>query len=316
MDNLFIIGLFFIGFLIAVALFVLVPVLRHMARMPKPPYKEPIKLLNPKSWSDEDVTIGWVGHSTVLINLFGTTVLTDPVLGRRIGVHLGIGDWTVGPKRHTAAALSVDELGHVDLILLSHAHMDHFDYPTLKKLAHPGTKVITAAGTGHLLKKMPFSTVIELGGEERIDFREWGLTVTAVPVKHWGNRFPWNTGYGYTGYLLEKREQRIFYPGDTAYTPQLSKLKEKGEIDLLLMPIGAYFPDSFQWAHCTPEQAWQMFKEIGAKWLAPIHWNTFVLSYEPVDEPIQRLERAAGEEADRIVWRHQGEAFRLPKAPH
>ncbi|MBA4543252.1 MBL fold metallo-hydrolase [Thermoactinomyces daqus] len=310
MDSLFIIGLLFI-FLVIV---VLVSVFRHFSRMPKPLFKEPANFLKPKCWSDEDVTVGWVGHSTVLINLYGTKILTDPVLGRRVGVHLGIRDWTIGPKRHTGPALSIEELGHVDLILLSHAHMDHFDFPSLKKLAHSGTKVVTASGTGHLLKKMPFSEVLELGGEESIDFREWGLTITAVPVKHWGNRFPWNKSYGYTGYLLEKREQRIFYPGDTAYTPNLSKLKEKGEIDLALMPIGAYFPDSFQWAHCTPEQAWQMFKEIGAKWLAPIHWNTFVLSYEPVDEPIRRLKEAAGEEAERIVWQEQGEVFCLSKA--
>jgi L-ascorbate metabolism protein UlaG (beta-lactamase superfamily) len=135
-----------------------------------------------------------------------------------------------------------------------------------------------------------------------------------VPVRHWGQRFPWNKGYGWTGYLIERRGVRLFFPGDTAYTPTFKRLPEEtGPIDVTFMPIGAYSPDAFLRNHCTPEQAWAMYKDTGARWLVPIHWDTFVLSHEPVAEPMERLLDAAGEEEDRIVVRQHGETFVLPR---
>ncbi|MBA4493389.1 MBL fold metallo-hydrolase [Paenactinomyces guangxiensis] len=301
---------------VLVVILVVIPisfVLFRSKRLPKPGDQESVKLLKPADWKEDEVTVGWVGHSTVFINLYGTKIMTDPVLGKRVGVHLFGENWQIGPKRHIPPALSLDDVGRVDLILLSHAHFDHFDIPSLKRLAHPDTQVVTPTGTSHLLKRLPFGKVTELSGEKSIQL-EAGITITAVPVKHWGNRFPWNTNYGYTGYLIEKKDSRLFYPGDTAYTPEFSKLREAGEIDLAFMPIGAYQP--YRWAHCTPEEAWQMFVDTGAKWLVPIHWNTFVLSYEPVDEPIKRLIEAAGTEADRIVLKRRGETFQFVKAYH
>jgi L-ascorbate metabolism protein UlaG (beta-lactamase superfamily) len=302
-----------LGIPIAFACILGVLVWLRLRRTPKPLRKTPERMLQPRDWRDDEVTVGWVGHSTVLINLYGVKILTDPVLGRKVGVHLGIGDWQIGPARHTDPALDPADLDRVDLIVLSHAHMDHFDLPTLKKLANPKTRVITARGTSRLLRKMPFEKVTELGGEESVSLGDLGIRVTAVPVRHWGNRFPWNRDYGYTGYLIEKGDTRLFFPGDTAYTPDFVKLRKYGKIDLAFMPIGAYSPDAFQVNHCTPEQAWSMFLDTGAEWLVPIHWNTFVLSYEPVDEPLERLIRAAGKEADRIVVRKHGDVFRFVK---
>jgi L-ascorbate metabolism protein UlaG (beta-lactamase superfamily) len=310
--NIIFTSLLVIGSLLFIALFALFFWLR-LINYPKPPYKQPSRWLRPRDWKDDEVTVGWVGHSTVLMNVYGTKIITDPVLGKRVGQHLDSeGKWQVGPKRHTAPALSVEEAGQVDLILLSHAHFDHFDIPTLKKLASPDTQVITAKGTSHLLRKIPFGRVMELDGKESIQLDN-GVKVTAVPVKHWGNRYPWNTGYGYTGYLIEKNDTRLFYPGDTAYTPSFRKLRETGEIDLAFMPIGAYSPDALLGAHCTPEQAWEMFLDTGARWLVPIHWDTFVLSHEPVDEPINRLLIAAGAEKDRIVLKEHGAVFQFAK---
>ncbi|SFI85330.1 MBL fold metallo-hydrolase [Thermoflavimicrobium dichotomicum] len=278
-------------------------------KKPSPPFKEPETRLSPKEWRDDEVTIGWVGHSTVLINLYGYIILTDPVFGKRVGIRLGRGErWILGTKRHTAPAISIEEIGKVDLILLSHAHMDHFDIPTLRKLARPETKVITPKGTARLLRKMPYGQVMEMADEESMEV-DHQVKIKGVPVRHWGNRYPWNVKYGYTGYLIERNGVRIFFPGDTAYTPRFRKLKEEGEIDIAIMPIGAYTPDSFQWAHCTPEQAWKMFQEMEAKWFIPIHWDTFVLSYEPVHEPLERLYKAAGDQADRIALTRHGQAF-------
>ncbi len=169
--------------------------------------------------------------------------------------------------------------------------------------------MITAGGTSKLLRHMPFGEVTELQGEESVTLSDLGMRVQAVPVRHWGNRFPWNTGYGYTGYLIEKNGVRLFFPGDTAYTPEFVKLRKRGKIDLAFMPIGAYSPDSFQRNHCTPEQAWKMFLDTGARWLMPIHYDTFVLSQEPVKEPLTRLLAAAG---GKILDRHPETGGRIP----
>ncbi|WP_037465194.1 MBL fold metallo-hydrolase [Shimazuella kribbensis] len=278
----------------------------------KVPYQQPKQFLQPNQWSSDKVTVGWVGHSTILINLFGYRILTDPVFGKKAGVSLGFTQ--VGIPRHMAPALKLEDIGPVDLILLSHGHMDHFDTPSLKKLANANTKVITATGTSGLLKRLPFGEIFELGGRDSLTIDE-DVTIQAVPVKHWGNRFPWNHSYGYTGYLIERNNTRIFFPGDTAYTPDFRWLREVGEIDIAFMPIGAYSPDAFQRHHCTPEQAWKMFLDTGAKQLIPIHWNTFVLSQEPVEEPLERLLEAAGEEKDRIVLTEQGQIFTLQSNP-
>jgi L-ascorbate metabolism protein UlaG (beta-lactamase superfamily) len=274
---------------------------------------KPDRLLKPAEWSAEEVTVGWIGHSTVLMNIYGVKVITDPVLGRRVGQHLGIGDWQIGPRRHVEPAVTYDDLGQVDVILLSHAHFDHFDIPTLKRLAHPDVLMVVPKNTSKLLKGLPCRRIVELSGEEEVQLGECGLTIKAVPVKHWGNRYPWNVDYGYTGYLIEKRDTRIFFPGDTAYTPDFYRLRERGEIDLCFMPIGAYSPDKYQWAHCTPEQAWQMFLDTGANVLVPIHWDTIKLSQEPLHEPLERLLAASGEQRDRIVITKHGEVYVLVK---
>jgi L-ascorbate metabolism protein UlaG (beta-lactamase superfamily) len=186
--------------------------------------------------------------------------------------------------------------------------MDHLDMPTLHQLANPETTVVTAQGTTKLLRKMPFANVKELGGKDILILGD--VTIQAVPVRHWGNRFPWNRNYRYTGYVMERKGTKIFFPGDTAYTPDFTWLADK-QLDLAFMPIGAYSPDQFQRHHCTPEQAWEMFLDTGAKWLVPIHWNTFILSREPVEEPLQRLLQAAGKDQKRIVVTEQGESFTL-----
>lgn len=282
----------------------------HMGQLPKPEYRELNHKPAPADWRDTEVTFTWLGHSTILLNFFGTKILTDPVLGEKLGLRVA-GVLHFGPKRFTPPALSFDEIGEVDIILLSHAHMDHVDLPSLRMLARRSIHVITAKNTGRLIRGMPFGSYEELEPNQATTATQ-GVTITAIPVRHWGNRFPWNHDYGYNGYMIEKNGVRILYPGDTAYTSMEYFGQEFGGIDLLFMPIGAYKPDSYQRAHCTPEQAWQMFKESGAKWLVPIHWNTFVLSQEPVEEPMQRLMAAAGEEKDRIVIEEQGKTYTIP----
>lgn len=286
--------------------------LLYRLKLPRPSWR-PVSNRPPvQEFSQDAVTVTWLGHSTVYLNIKGVRILTDPVFSERVGVQIPPG-FTIGPKRYTPPALDVDEVGSVDWILLSHAHMDHLDLPSLRALARPDTRVVTPRGTKKLIQSYPFGEIIEAERDESIYLGE-GLYLTAFPVRHWGNRYPWNVDYGYNGYLMEKEGHRIVFTGDTAYTPTLKRLCMAGPIDLILMPIGAYSPDSLQRAHCTPEQAWRMVEEAGAAYVVPVHWNTFVLSREPVDEPIQRFLQAAGTEQDRIVIRRQGEVWQLEKS--
>jgi len=279
----------------------------HRQQTPQPVYKQAAQKPTHDKWSDDEVTVAWVGHSTLYINLFGVKILTDPVFSEKVGI--GLGNMRVGVKRHTAPAMTLQEVGPVDLILLSHAHLDHFDLPSLRRLTNPKTQVVTAKNISHLLGRIRFGNVYEVGGKDSVTLDN-GVKITAVPVRHWGRRFPWNKDYGWTGYLIEHKGVRLFFAGDTAYTATFRELQQIGKIDIAFMPIGAY--DPYLAAHCSPEQAWHMFIDADAKWLVPIHWDTFVLSREPVTEPLERLLAAAGVQHDRVVIREHGETFVLP----
>ena len=171
----------------------------------------------PWKWSDAQVTLAWIGHSTVLINFFGVTILTDPVLFSRVGIRLP--GFTIGPKRLTAPALSFDELPKIDLILLSHAHFDHLDLQTLRCFDE-STSVITARATRDLLQGTRFFHVSELdwGQSKSLSTAAGEIEITAFLVKHWGARTQRDTYRGYNGYLIEQGGRRIIFAGDTAMT--------------------------------------------------------------------------------------------------
>lgn len=263
----------------------------------------------PSKWSDAQVTLAWLGHSTVLINFFGATILTDPVLFSRVGIRLP--GMTIGPKRLTAPALQFHELPHIDLILLSHAHFDHFDLRTLRCFDET-TNVITARATSELLNRTRFSTITELDWNERktLSTSAGEMVIEAFAVKHWGARTQHDTHRGYNGYLMERRGRRIIFAGDTAMTENFATLRRHGPIDVAIMPISAYNP----WirSHSTPEQAVEMANAAGARFVVPVHHQTFRLSLEPFCEPIERFEAALNETPERIALREIGETFMLP----
>src|ERR1700682_197672 len=219
---------------------------------------------NPAEWSDERVTVAWLGHATVLINFFGIKILTDPVLFPRIGIRIPF-LFTIGPKRLTTPALSVGELPEIDLILLSHAHFDHFDLRTLHRLSRrrsprrpkadfaDSTSVITAPRTSDLLRWTQFRDVTELRWGERKSITasasksgrrgdtdssrgETGpehsrrIDIIAFRVKHWGARVQRDDYRGYNGYLLERNGRRIIFGGDTAMTDDFQQLRSYGAI--------------------------------------------------------------------------------------
>jgi L-ascorbate metabolism protein UlaG (beta-lactamase superfamily) len=263
----------------------------------------------PWKWDDARVTAAWMGHATVLINFFGIKVLTDPVIFPRIGIRLP--GFTIGPKRLTAPALEFHELPRIDIVLLSHAHFDHFDLRTLHCFDE-NTSVITAPETRDLLRwtRLRHITKLRWGETKPLKTASGDISISAFPVKHWGARKQRDTHRGYNGYLLERNGRRILFAGDTALTNSFADLRKHGPIDLAIMSIGAYNP----WirSHCTPEQAIEMANAAGAQFIMPVHHQTFPLSFEPLREPIERFEAALKQAPERIALREIGETFVLP----
>jgi L-ascorbate metabolism protein UlaG (beta-lactamase superfamily) len=259
----------------------------------------------PAQWPDRGLYAAWLGHTTVLLKIDGTTILTDPVFSDRIG--LNFGPMTLGLKRLVKPAMSLRQLPKIDLILLSHAHMDHFDLPSLRTLESRGTQVVTATRTSDLLRIGRYARVRELGWNQRA--QAGPVALRAFEVNHWGARMRNDTWRGYNGYVIEAGRYRVVFAGDTAITSTFRGLRESRPFDLALMPVGAYNP----WirVHCAPEQAWQMANDAGAEFVLPVHHQTFQLSREPRTEPIERLYRAAGADQHRVATQEIGQEFKI-----
>ncbi len=238
----------------------------------------------------------------MLLNLFGTVIATDPVLEPRVGI--GRGRAKLGPRRLVKPALKARELPPLDLLLLSHAHMDHTDLGTLCSLRRD-VPVIVQPGNRDLVRR--FRSVEELAWGERTTIA--GVRVESVEVRHWGARMVTDRHRGYGGYLITKNDRTVLFSGDTAYTDAFDRLRARVKVDLAILPIGAYDP----WIanHASPEQAWRMFKGLGADYLMPVHHSTFRLSREPIEEPLERLLAAAGEERWRVVGAEIGYTWSL-----
>ena len=266
----------------------------------------------PNLWDNSTITAAWIGHATVLINFFGTRIITDPVFSERVGVNL-LGLTTVGPKRLYAPALRVDELPPIDIILLSHGHMDHLDIPSLEQF-DGDISVVMAKNTTDILENTPRKTVVELDWGEKATVH--GVEIEAIEVQHFGWRFPWEDdrskgfwhGRSYNAYLLSKNGRHIVFGGDTAYHEYFRHIGERNlTVELAIMPIGTYEP----WLrnHCNPEQAVEMSRHMNAKAILPIHWNTFVMSDEPVEEPLERFKTALASQPERIALEAIGQTW-------
>ncbi len=260
----------------------------------------------PAQWSSNAITATWLGHATVLVNFYGLNILTDPVLFPRIGAGLPFG--TVGPRRFVSPALAVSQLPYIDLVLLSHAHMDHLDLPSLHSLPG-GTQAVTAKETSDLLRRSPFRHVQELGWGQSASLKtaHGDIQVSAIEVNHWGARWKRDTFRGYNGYVLEREGKKVLFGGDTAMTDCFRPLRCQGPYQLAIMPIGSYNPGIR--SHCTPEQSVAMANACGAEYFLPIHHRTFPLGREPRTEPLQRLEQVL--EKDRIALTDIGQTFQL-----
>lgn len=259
------------------------------------------------------LSAAWVGHATVLLRVGETNILTDPVFSERIGVRLA--GRTFGPARLAPPALDVGHLPRIDLVLLSHAHFDHLDKPSLRRLAEgpaKGAMVITADRTRALIPE-GFGEVVQLqwGRQLRLDHLPGagvGLRVHAIRPRHWGARAGLDRHRKFNAYVLERQGalDRVLFAGDTAYTDAFDRI---GTVDLSVFGIGAY--EAWEGAHATPEQVWTMFHRIGGDHgrLMPMHHSTFDQGELEVSEPLKRLVAAAGPSAHRIVCQAPGEVW-------
>ncbi|MGA4517084.1 MBL fold metallo-hydrolase [Solibacillus silvestris] len=228
-------------------------------------------------------SVTWIGHSTFLIQKEGLNILTDPVWAYWMGV----------AKRLTDPGLRLDELPEIDIVLISHAHYDHLNIPTLKKLKkrNPNLLFIIPEGLGYLMKRHKLHHFIELSWYEK---HEAGpLEIHFVPAQHWTRRMLWDTNTSHWGgFVLQKASdaQSIYYAGDSGYFRGFKDIGERFNIHTALMPIGAYEPEWFMHAsHVTPEEAIQAFCDVGAQVFIPMHYGAYMLADETPKEAIDRL---------------------------
>ncbi|MFG2574971.1 MBL fold metallo-hydrolase [Streptomyces sp. NPDC048481] len=234
------------------------------------------------------IAVTWAGHASWVVGIGGLTVLTDPVWSRRI---LGT------PARITPVGVPWEELPRIDAVVISHNHYDHLDAPTLRRLPRD-TPVFVPAGLGRWFLRRRFTRVTELDWWECAELS--GVRFDFVPAHHWSKRSLVDTCRTlWGGWVLTAPDgRRVYFAGDTGYGHWFSRIGERHPgIELALLPIGAYDP---RWwlsdVHCDPEEAVRAALDLGARRMAPMHWGTFVLSAEPVLEPLTRV-RAAWEKA-------------------
>lgn len=243
------------------------------------------------SHPSDQAVITWVGHSTFLIQIGGKNILVDPNWAK----------WLSIVKRVRKPGLKISDLPPIDLVLVTHAHYDHLHKGTLKKIAD-GQTVIVPKGVGSLVEGKGFGEVRELDYWEESEFE--GLRIVLTPAQHWGARWVHDTHRGFGGYLIcGPGEQNIFHCGDSAYFDGFGEIGSFCDIDVALMPIGAYTAMSGREVHMNPEEAVRAFEELGADRMVPMHYATFPLGAEPLAEPLSRLKANTKERGlSKRIW--------------
>ena len=229
------------------------------------------------------VAITWIGHASFLIQFNDLNVLIDP----------NFANWLFLLKRVKRAGLRMQDLPPIDLVLLTHAHFDHFHKPTLRRLPEPKIGVMPW-GVGDLARDLGFGRVLELQTWESFSHADWKVTLT--PAQHWGARTIHDSHRGYGGFVLEHQGRKIYHAGDSAYFDGFKEIGKRCAPEIALLPIGAYYPDSFRRVHMGPDEAMKAFRELGAEWFIPMHFGSFKLSFEDLDAPPNWLKDLAKKE--------------------
>ena len=218
-------------------------------------------------------SIHWVGHATVVINLNDKIIVTDPVTSINLGQI----------KRLVKPSLNLSKI-NIDYILLSHGHMDHMNYSTLRKI-NKDAIVIAPKNLRFSLKILGFKNVIILTHNQI--YNDNYIKIKSLKANHDGKRYPWGASAESNSYIIERCSKKVFFAGDTAYTDEYRDLIA----DVAIMPVGCYKPDEFQNLHCSPEQSFKMFKMMKAKIMIPIHYKTYILAQDNDEFTNQTLKK-------------------------
>jgi N-acyl-phosphatidylethanolamine-hydrolysing phospholipase D len=240
-------------------------------------------------------TVTWIGHATVLLQVGGYNILTDPHFSRRASPV----QWA-GPERVAPLGLAFEDLPPIDIVVISHDHYDALDEQTIKRLhRRPGgekTRFYVPLGLKKWFASRGVDQVIEMDWWDRS--QDGNLEIIAVPVQHWSKRSLFSRNKTlWAGWVIASNDFRFFFAGDTGYNSLFKEIGEKlGPFDLAAIPIGAYEPRWFMARHhVDPEEAVQIHKDIRSRKSLAIHWGTFILTDEPLDEPPKRLAAALEE---------------------
>ena len=264
---------------------------KFILRTADPFEKEGFPLRKPElPLSSEQPSVTWIGHSTLLVRLNGKTILTDPIFSTRASPFS-----ILGPKRVVPPALSLNELPPIDFVVISHSHYDHLDLKTIKELAIKSKRTVyfVPLGLKGLLEGVGARKVFELDWWDEIRMNDF--TFIATPAHHWSARSLLDRNKSlWASWMISSQSFRFFFAGDTGYSDDFTEIRKKvGEPDLAAIPIGAYSPRSFMKnSHVNPEEAVDIFLDLGAKKAVAIHWGTFKLSTELLDEPPGKLQSA------------------------
>jgi L-ascorbate metabolism protein UlaG (beta-lactamase superfamily) len=255
-----------------------------------------------------ELGVTFIGHSSFLLQIGGRNVLIDPVFATRLVVL----------RRQRRPGLLVEKMPPIDLVLITHAHMDHLNLPSLRRIVRAtrrlrgrGPEIIVPYGVEDLVSQLGFRRVTTLKWWQRTDAA--GLSITMTPCRHWGARMFRDIHRGYGGYVIDSGAQSVYHSGDTAYFDGFTEIGQRLDPDIALLPIGAYFPDTYRTVHTSPEEAVRGFLEVGARWMIPMHYGTFRLGREPMDEPLKRLRAEAGRLGigSRVKVLDEGDTFRF-----
>lgn len=283
--------------------------LRQLWRLVRESHENPIAgdSTVPVPVSPDQTAVTFIGHSSFLLRIAGRALLVDPVFATRL----------ILLRRQRRPGILVRDLPPIDAILLTHAHMDHLNLPSLRAVVRemrrrrlPAPVAIVPNGVEDLIRNIGFSEIRSLRWWESTLLE--GLTITATPAKHWGARMFNDTHRGFGGYTIAAPgSPTLYHSGDTAYFNGFHEIGRRLRPDVALLPIGAYFPDSYRAVHTSPEEALRAFVDLGAQVMIPMHYNTFRLGREPMSEPLPRLLAAANLAGieDRVQPLEEGETW-------
>ncbi len=229
------------------------------------------------------ICVTWIGHASFLIQTAKHNILIDP----------NWANWVFVVRRLRKAGVALRDLPAIDLVLVTHAHFDHLHRKSLRQIA-ARQPIFVPTGVGNLVHDLGFERVHEMSWWESIDFR--GLKITFTPAKHWGARMVTDRHRGYGGFHIQYKDRSVYHCGDSTYFEGFQEIGKKLKPEIALLPIGAYEPPSFRDHHMNPEQAVTVFHELKSKFMVPMHYGTYRMSYEPLHEPEQRLLAAAAQE--------------------